>query len=30
MSNVMIIAMKNKKDIYEILTECENTMNKDY
>ena len=26
MSNVMIIAMKNKKDIYEILTECENTM----
>lgn len=30
MSNVMIIVMKNKKDIYEILTECENTMNKDY
>lgn len=30
MSNVMIIAMKNKKDIYEILTECENTMNNDY
>lgn len=30
MSNVMIIAMKNKKDIYEILIECENIMNNDY
>lgn len=29
-SNVMIIAMKNKKDIYEILIECENIMNNDY
>lgn len=30
MSNIMIIAMKNKKDIYEILIECEDIMNNDY
>lgn len=29
-SNIMIIAMKNKKDIYETLVECENIMNNDY
>lgn len=30
MSNVMIIAMKNKKDIYEILLEHKSIMNNDY
>lgn len=29
MANMMMIAMKNKKDIYEILVECENLMKKD-